>query len=147
MTLHAVLPSVPRTAGEGALRCAVVAALAVDAVVHWRLAEGYGIAFPAGVGGDVVFRVHAVLAVLAAVLVVASARRAAWVAAFLVLASAFAAVVLYRYVPVPQIGPVPSMYEPAWFRDKTVSAVAEGLGAVLAAVGAVTYGRRNAKGA
>jgi hypothetical protein len=141
MTFAGLLRSVPRKPAEGALRGGVIAALAVDAVVHWRLAEGYGVAFPAGVGGEVVFRVQAVLAVLAAGLLLASGRRAAWVTAFLVLASAFAAVVLYRYVPVPQLGPLPGMYEPIWFRDKTVSAVAEGLGAVLAAVGATRSGR------
>ncbi len=51
------------------------------------------------------------------------------------LASALVGVVLYCYVPVPQLGPIPSMYEPIWFPEKTLSAGAEGLGALLAAVG------------
>ena len=40
---------------------------------------------------------------------------------------AFAAVMLYRYVDIPAIGPLPAMYEPVWFFEKTLSAVAEGL--------------------
>jgi hypothetical protein len=89
-----------------------------------------------------VFQGQAVLAGLAAVLVLVTGRPFAWAAAFLVLASAFAAVLLYRYVPVPQVGPLPSMYEPAWFLEKTVSAAAEGIGAVLAALGALAARRR-----
>ncbi len=57
------------------------------------------------------------------------------------LASALVGVVLYRYVPVPQLGPIPSMYEPIWSPEKTLSAVAEGLGALLAAVGFAASGR------
>jgi hypothetical protein len=34
------------------------------------------------------------------------------------------------------------MYEPIWFFEKSVSAVAEGAGAVLAAIGFVRAGRR-----
>ena len=131
----ALAPALPRTAGDAALRVGVVAALVVDAVVHWRLATGYGVAFPAGIGGDVVFRLEAVTAVLVAVWVGVTGSRTAWASAFLVLASALVAVVLYRYVQVPQLGPIPSMYEPIWFPEKTLSAVAEGLGTLLAAVG------------
>lgn len=128
-------PDFPRTAVDLALRAGVVAALAVDAVVHWRLAGGYDIAFPGGIGGGNVFRIEAVVAVLSALFLIWRGSRLAWGAAFVVLVSAFVAVVLYRYVKVPQLGPIPSMYEPAWFTEKTVSAVAEGAGAVLAAIG------------
>jgi hypothetical protein len=62
-------------------------------------------------------------------------NRTAYAAAFLVAATALAAVLLYRYVDVPAIGPIPSMYEPLWFFQKSLSAVAEGAGAVLAAGG------------
>ncbi len=128
-----------------ALRLAVVAALAVDAWVHWDLAPGYGVAFPGGVGGDVVFRAAAVAAVLAAVALLVTRSRWAWWAAAAVLGSAFVAVVLYRYVDVPQLGPLPAMYEPVWFRDKTVSAVAEGVGALLAVLGALLTTGRGAR--
>lgn len=49
--------------------------------------------------------------------------------------SAFAAVVLYRYVDLPALGPLPAMYEPVWYGEKAASAAAEGAGAVLAGVG------------
>ena len=140
----ALAPAVPRGAVDAALRVGVVAALAVDAVVHWRLATGYGIAFPGGIGGDGVFRLEAVAAVLVAVWVALTGSRIAWASAFLVLASAFVAVVLYRYVPVPQLGPIPSMYEPIWFPEKTVSAVVEAVGALLAAAGLAHRSRRTA---
>lgn len=110
----------------------------VDAIVHWRLAPGYGVAFPEGIGGHAVFRLEAV----AAVWIASTGSRIAWASAFLVLTSATVAVVLYRYVPVPQLGPIPSMYEPIWFLEKTVSAVAEGLDALLAAVGFAVSSRR-----
>lgn len=142
MTANALAPHRPRTVADGSLRVLVVAAMVIDAVVHWRLATGYGVAFPAGLGGDFIFRADAVVAVLVAVFLAVTGSRAAWAGAFVVLATAFVAVVLYRYVPVPQLGPIPSMYEPAWFPEKTLSAVAEGVGAVLAAVGFVMAGRR-----
>jgi hypothetical protein len=55
--------------------------------------------------------------------------------AFVVAASALGAVVLYRYVNVGSIGPLPNMYEPIWYTKKTLSAYAEGGAAVLAFVG------------
>ena len=45
--------------------------------------------------------------------------------------SALGAVLLYRYVNVPMLGPLPAMYEPVWFLEKSLSAVAEGTGRVL----------------
>ena len=142
MTARALAPDLPRQATDIALRLGVVVALVVDAVVHWRLATGYDVAFPGGIGGGAVFRIEAVVAVLVALLLVYTGNRLAWAAAFAVLASAFVAVVLYRYVEVPQLGPIPSMYEPIWFAEKTISAVAEGVGALLAAAGLVLAGRR-----
>jgi hypothetical protein len=44
-------------------------------------------------------------------------------------------VVLYRYVNIPAFGPFPAMYEPVWFPEKTLSAVAEAAGALLAGIG------------
>ncbi len=127
-----------------ALRVGVAVALAVDATIHWRLAEGYGLAFPGGVGGDTVFRAEAVLAVLVALYLLYRGSRPAWGAALTVLASAFIAVIVYRYVQVPQFGPIPSMYEPVWFTEKVIAAFAEAAGVMLAAVGLarVRHGRR-----
>lgn len=51
---------------EPAVRVAVVAALLVDAVVHFRLASGVQLAAPGGIGGGTLFRLQAGAAVVAA---------------------------------------------------------------------------------
>jgi hypothetical protein len=117
------------------LRLLVAAALVVDAVVHVDLASGYQLAAPGGIGEGTLFRLEAAAAVLVALYVLIRGSRPAYAAAVIVGGSAFIAVLLYRYADIPPIGPIPSMYEPVWFFEKSVSAVAEGLGAVLAAVG------------
>ena len=122
------------------LRLLVAAALVVDAVVHLRLASNYQLAFPDGIGGGTLFRVEAAVAILAAAYVLIRGSRASYALAFGVAASAFVAVVLSRYVELPAVGPIPSMYEPLWFFEKSLSAVAEGAGAVLAAIG-IRYAR------
>jgi hypothetical protein len=40
---------------------------------------------------------------------------------------------LYRYVDVGSLGPIPNMYDPIWYAEKTLSAVAEAAVAVVAA--------------
>lgn len=127
---------------EIALRVIVVAALVLDAVVHLRLVSGYQAGQPAGIGTGNVFRIASTLAIVAALWVLLRGSRAAYAAAFAVAFSAVVAVVLYRYVDVPQLGPIPPMYEPIWFFEKTLSAVAEGVGAIAAAIGVATTGRR-----
>lgn len=117
------------------LRLLVVTALVIDAVVHWQLAPGYQLAAPAGIGQGNLFRLEAVAAVLVGLYVLVRGSRPAYAAALVVAGSAFIAVLLYRYVDIPALGPIPAMYEPLWFFEKVLSAVAEGLGAVLAGVG------------
>jgi hypothetical protein len=111
------------------------AGLVADAVVHLRLAPDYQLAAPAGIGQGNLFRIEAGAAVLVALWVLVRPSRPSFAAAFLVAASALAAVLLYRYVDVPALGPIPSMYEPSWFPEKTLSAVAEAVAAVAALVG------------
>jgi hypothetical protein len=93
------------------------------------------------IGGDTVFRVQSVIAAMAALLVLAWARRWAYAFAFLVGASALGAVVLYYYVDPGAIGPLPAMHEPVWYGEKTISAVGEGVAAVAALVGFLTLQR------
>lgn len=123
-----------------ALRVLVPVGLVVDAVVHVRLASQYQLAQPGGVGQGTLFRVEAVVALLAAVYVLVRGSRPAFLVAALVALSALAAVVLYRYVEVPALGPIPTMYEPVWFFEKTLSAVAQGAAGALALCGAVLAG-------
>ncbi len=69
-------------------------------------------------------------------------RRADWIGAFIVAASAVGAVLVYRYVAVGTIGPLPNMYEPTWeVPGKPLSAYAEGGAALLSALG-FTLGRK-----
>lgn len=93
--------------------------LLVDAVVHLHLASGYQRSAPSGIGGGNLFRLQAVAALAVAVIVLVRGSRISCAAAFLVAVSALGAVVLYRYVYVPAFGPLPAMYEPIWFPEKT----------------------------
>lgn len=123
------------------LRLVVVAGLAVDAVVHWTLAGAMDLAAPGGLGGGALFRGQAVAAAITAILVLLLARRVTYLLAVLVAGSALVAVLAYTYLPIPAIGPVPSMYDPFWYPAKLISAVAEAL-AVAAAVTALALGAR-----
>lgn len=130
-----------RGVAEPIVRIGVVAALAVDAVVHLRLASNYQLAAPGGIGGGNLFRIQAVAAILIGIYLLVRPGRLAYAVAAVVLLSAFVAVLLYRYVEVPAIGPIPSMYEPLWYFEKSLSAVVEGAGALLALVGMILTGR------
>ncbi len=123
------------------LRILTAVALFIDAGVHIHLAPGYQAGNPGGIGQGNIFLLESAAAVFAGLYVLIRGSRPAYAVAFVVALSAFAAVVLYRYVNIPAFGPFPPMYEPIWFFEKSVSAVAEGAGAVLAAVGFVRAGR------
>ncbi len=126
---------------ELAVRATVVVALVIDAVVHLRLASNYQLAAPGGIGGGNLFRIQAGAAILAALYLTWRGSPVAYLVAAVVALSAFVAVVLYRYVDVPTLGPIPAMYEPFWYGEKTLSAVAEGLGVLLAVLGLSLTGR------
>ncbi|MFF2243560.1 hypothetical protein ACFVTM_05210 [Arthrobacter sp. NPDC058130] len=126
------------------LRILTAAALFIDAGVHIHLAPGYQAASPGGIGQGNLFLLESAVAVLAGLWVLLRGSRAAYAAAFVVALSAFICVVAYRYVDIPAIGPFPAMYEPVWYFEKSLSAVAEGAGAILAAVGFARAGRRSA---
>ncbi len=137
--------SAGRTVGW-VLRLLVAACLVTDAVVHLRLASTYAQASaPGQLSEGLLFQVESVTALVVALLVLVLGNPAAFAAAFIVTGSAFVAVMLFRYVDVPAFGPVPSMYEPVWFGQKTISAVAEGLGVVLSAIGFVHARGRGAR--
>lgn len=120
---------------ERVVRGLVVLALLVDAVIHLRLASGMQLAAPGGIGGGWLFRIQAAAALLAAIYLLWKGSRLAYLVAAVVLISVFAAVLTYAFVDLPAIGPIPTMYDPLWFPEKTLSAVVEGVGAVLALVG------------
>jgi len=120
---------------ERVVRGLVVLALVVDAVIHLRLAPQMQLAAPGGIGGGWLFRIQAVVALLAAVFLLWKGSRLAYLVAAVVLVSVFGAVMTYAFVDLPAIGPIPPMYDPQWYPEKTLSAVVEGLGAVLALAG------------
>ena len=117
---------------ELSLRALVVVGLGLDAYVHLHLAGGYQLAQPAGIGQGNLFRLEAVVAIVAGLSVLVRGSRPAYAMAALVGLAGVGLVVLYRYVDVPAIGPIPSMYEPLWFFQKTLSAVAEATVGLLA---------------
>jgi hypothetical protein len=125
-----VMNPLQRSLSSLALALLAAAGLAYDAYVHLDLASTYD-----GNGGSItqggLFRVEAVIAILVGLAVLASDHRLVWAAAGLTGIGGVALVVLYRYVDVGAIGPVPNMYEPVWYDEKTRSAIAEaGVGLV-----------------
>jgi hypothetical protein len=118
-----------------AARVIIAAGLAVDAYVHLDLASLYAEA-GGTVNEGVLFRAEAVAAMLTAVVVIATGRRAAYLAGLAVAGSALAAMLISRYADLGQIGPLPVLYDPVWFPEKVLAAAAEGAaaGAALAAV-------------
>jgi hypothetical protein len=123
------------------LRVLVAAGLAADAIVHWRFAPDMapgGGGTPGTIPGDDLFRAQAIVAVIAAVLVLVWARRWTYAIAFLVAASAVGALLLYYFFDVGRLGPIPAMHDPAWYGEKTISLVGEGIAAVAALIGFFT---------
>ncbi|MEU5599982.1 hypothetical protein [Streptomyces sp. NPDC020298] len=129
-----------RTVVRVLLQVVTAAALAVDAYVHASLASPYD-RVGQQISQGTLFRIEAAVASLAALLVLLLGRwRPVWVFAFLVSVSALGAVLLYGYVNVGALGPLPNMYEPFWGPKRTGSAIAEAVGAVAALAGFLITG-------
>jgi hypothetical protein len=115
------------------LRLVAVAGLAVDVWVHASLESQY-----AGLGDTLsqgrLFGAEAVVAGVVGLWLLLTGSRWAWAATFLIAASALGAVLLYRYVDVGKLGPLPNMYEPIWYFRKSLSACAEAIAVLAAAV-------------
>lgn len=132
----AVRPGIARRGLEILLRVITAAGLAVDAYVHVDLAGIYGNNPTGKINEGKLFLIEAGVASFAALLVLVTGRRTAYAFAFLVAASAFAAVMLNRYnMHVPTLGFLPNMYDGTWSTKKALSAVAEGVALVAAALG------------
>lgn len=115
-----------------ALVLVAAAGLVIDAYVHFHLASGYSGVRSSVLSQADLFRGEATVAALAAAAVLLRPRRYTAALAFVVAAAGTAAVLVYRYVDVGAFGPFPNMYEPLWYGEKTLSAIAEGVGAVAA---------------
>ena len=91
--------------------------LGYDACVHLDLAA-YFDANRALIRQGMLFRVKAVAAVLVALLVLVSRYRAVALFAVVIAGSALGVVLLYRYVDLRSLGPLPDMYGPSWYPEK-----------------------------
>ncbi|MET7322755.1 hypothetical protein [Streptomyces sp. NPDC005549] len=114
---------------RGAARLLAAACLAVDAYVHADLADQYD-GISASISQGNLFRIEAALAALAAVLVLVWRRLPGDLFATAVAAGGLALLLVYRYVDVGELGPVPNMYEPIWFDEKEATAVAQAVAVV-----------------
>jgi hypothetical protein len=118
------------------LAVATAALLAVDAYVHFHDAGRYDIVTSSTISEGTLFRVQAAVAVVVAVALLIRPRPVVWAIAVLVAASAAGAVLLYTYVDVGALGPLPDLYEHTWARPgKRATAVAETAAALLALAG------------
>lgn len=120
------------------LRILVIAGLAADAYLHFKLAKGMD--FQKGSGQFAVsegwlFRVQGAVAAVTGLVLLVRANRLTYALSFLVAGSAVGALLLYHYVDVGPIGPLPNMHEPVWYTDKTLTAVTEGVATVAALLG------------
>ncbi len=110
----------------------IVAGLVVDAWVHFDLASDFHSIRTSTLDEGQMFRVEGVSALLAAAALAVRPRRYTAAFAFVVSAGGTAAVLFYAHVDVGVVGPIPNMYDPVWYPEKTLSAWAEGIAAVAA---------------
>ena len=116
------------------IRLLTAVALVVSAYVHLDLSSS-----PYWAGGQLtlgaLFLGQAVVAAAVAVWVLVRPVRPAFAAAAVVAAASLVALVLSTYVRLPQVGPLPVLYEPFWYAAKAVAAVAAGVAVLAAAAG------------
>ncbi|MBX9718677.1 MAG: hypothetical protein K2X36_07520 [Microbacteriaceae bacterium] len=119
------------------------AALVVNAVIHLRLAGPFDAITGTLVSQGMLFRIQAAVNIAAAALLLTRTRWAAALAA-LVAAGGLGLVVITTLVPLDltTIG-LPFLFEPVWYADKIVSAVAQAL-AFVTALAAALLARRPA---
>jgi hypothetical protein len=121
---------------EYGLRLVTATALVVDSYMHAHDAGFYDFRNGGAITQGNLFRIEAAIAALVAVVLLVWRRRFVLLVAFAVSASALGAVLLYTYVDVGTLGPVPNMYEPTWtVPGKAITAWAEGVAVVTSAVG------------
>lgn len=122
-----------------ALRLLVAAGLAVDAGIHAALAPSQP---PNGTINQVdLFYLEAAVASVTVLLVLTYRSRATYGVALLVALSALGTVVLYRYVDIGPLGPLPDMYAPFWYASKLATAIAEAITVIAALIGISAHPR------
>jgi hypothetical protein len=137
------VPSRTATA-DAVLRVITAVGLAVDAGVHADQAPLYTVV-RATISQATLFTVEAAVASAAALLVLVWGRRLGFGLATLVAASALGAGLLYRFVDVGRLGPLPDMYQPVWLPGQLMSVGAEAVATLFGVAGLlVVIGRRRA---
>lgn len=112
---------------------------AIDAAVHASSASFYDPAHGGLFTEGNLFRAETAVAALVGLLLLLRPTTSVWSAALATAASALTAVVLYRYVNVGAIGPIPNLYEPTWqVPGKLLSAYAEASAVLLSTAGLIT---------
>ncbi len=103
----------------------IVVGLGIDAYTHVDLAHIYTGVKTGTVSQATLFRIEAVAAIAAAVAVVVWTNR--WTAALAAAVAGGGAFVLllYRFVSVGKLGPLPDMSEPFWYTKKSLSLTGE----------------------
>nr|WSZ99865.1 hypothetical protein OH820_33190 [Streptomyces sp. NBC_00857] len=129
---------------RGAARVLAAAGLAVDAYLHAQLADQYD-TVSASISQGTLFRIEAGLASLAALVVLVWRRVPGDLFAWAVAAGGLALLLVYRYVDVGELGPIPNMYEPLWYGDKRLTAVAEAVAVVTTVFLLLTYPHRRGR--
>jgi hypothetical protein len=128
--------------GEIILRLLVAACLGYSAFVHIDLHHQYAAIKTDTLSQSDIFVIQGIAASVAAALVLFIGRIPGWTIAFLVSAASLAAVLVYRYYDVGAIGPLPNMYEPVWYAEKSRSAIAEGIATGLSLIVLVALAAR-----
>lgn len=126
------------------------AGLAIDAYVHLHVAHRYMPITTGTVNQGVLFQIEGALAIAAALWLVLRPNWLSALAGFLVAAGGATALLVYGFVNVGKIGPIPNMYDPEqyWSWDQKFSLGGE-LGAAVAAAALVAvtlHARRAAAG-
>ena len=125
-----------------ALRWLTAVGLAYQAFAHLRLAPTYDAVRSRWISQGDLFRAEAVGAVLAALVLLIGRRWWRAAPAALVGGGGLVAVLVYRYVAVGAIGPLPDMTEMLWYPEKSWSALAAATAAVGGALVVVLDRRR-----
>ena len=125
-----------------ALRVIGALALGFSAYLHFRIAAERPPLFADGqVTLSGLFVAQAVTATAVSLWVLVHGVRLAWLAFGAVALGSLTALLLSVYVQIPSIGPFPAIFEPLWYTDKVLAAIAAGV-ATIVAIAALATSRR-----
>lgn len=109
------------------LTAVALVGLGIDAYTHLDLASEYDLNRTDVVSQGTLFRIEAVLAIVVGVLLIFRATLWTALAVVAVAGGGLFLVMLYRWVDIGKLGPLPPMYEPVWYPEKSWSAVGEAM--------------------